>query len=917
MIRKIKASENQPYFRPNDDSYLVPVTATNEDEDAIQIRKRSLRSFRKQFTWAMTAFTFGSLLILFQSPVRNEFLAPGHLTSNHAQILNGLGAERCNACHTVGNQTFMQWAVSSLQTGRNVQECQSELCMKCHSKTMDKAFAKLPHNVDRALLNAMRKTPVVAVGLNETQGDSNDGNIECSTCHREHHGNRDLTSLTDQQCQTCHQQPFDSFENGHPEFTNWPQSRRQGIAFDHASHHFKHFPSSKTEFACKMCHVDDSYSNVKLLAPYEQSCAKCHEKDIQIRSEPGLSLVNLPMLDLDAIQEQGLSVGSWPENATGDFDGEVSELMQLLLSSDSEFLEIATRRNGDLTFSDFEADSKQDVMDAVAITWCIKRLFYDLATGGTDELREKYSTAMGLSRDDSRLYLITQGVDASVFAEAANRWFPEIAEEVPNRTKTENNRTASHDQLSDPWLAQRQPERDSKVAISNDPVLNYFPSKHSGGLDELAVNPLTNLLRDESQSAVETEQRSGNTQGIEFTETQPLFRGPQNVQNQVDSTKSRPEQRSPMNSKEPNLGTNRFLTHRIPEDQLLAANPIRSMDLPQTVPDSTQQSQSSLSKRLSPGPIESEPNWLTGEPNEPAAVVNRVNPTSNSPAVALNSSGIETAQIPDEELLAKNPLQLQTSKLSNSSQGLNAAPGEQPQDSKIAANSPLFDSERPGRKDLNSSIAAQEFADALEQRKQDSTGQGKSGGFAVTDAQAPDEVFVGASQDSGWFRNDHLYQISYRPAKHADIFLTSMMDLVSAVPHTKNNPAVGKFFQRMVSNDSIGACNDCHTVDSESSHYRVNWKANYRNPAVRSFTNFSHGPHLIQQELADCTACHQLDSQLSNAHTFEHFDSGDVISNFRRITKSNCVSCHHARGAGNGCTQCHDYHVGARILSGQ
>ena len=161
------------------------------------------------------------------------------------------------------------------------------------------------------------------------------------------------------------------------------------------------------------------------------------------------------------------------------------------------------------------------------------------------------------------------------------------------------------------------------------------------------------------------------------------------------------------------------------------------------------------------------------------------------------------------------------------------------------------------------------------------------------------------------------FQISYRPAGHADEFLLNMMELVAGVSQADNNPISSAYFEKMVSKSSVGACNDCHTVDAESDHYRVNWQASYRNPAIRTFTNFSHGPHLIQTELADCSACHQLNPELSNAHTFASFDGRQVISNFEPIKKSNCVSCHHESGSGNSCTQCHDYHVGARVLMGE
>ena len=806
LIRKLSKPDSQPYIRPNDDSYLVPVVAEQTGESEVLVKRSSIRRLRKQYTWAVTAFTVGSLLILFQSPARNDFLAPGPLASSHGQILNGLGAERCNACHTVGNQSFMQWAVSSLQPGRNIQACQSDLCMKCHHATMDNELATLPHNVQPFVLASMNKD-FVSTAAGEASVDAVGGNMECSICHKEHHGNRDLTLLTDQQCQTCHQQQFDSFEGGHPEFTSWPQSRRQSIAFDHVSHGFKHFGASKTEFDCKMCHLDGAYSNVKRLAPYEQSCAQCHEKDILNRNESGVQIVGLPSLDLDAIDDLGLNVGVWPENANGDFDGEIPELMQMLLSCDSEFLEIAERRAGAIAFSDFDPESKTDIEDAVKIVWSIKRLFYELATQGTDALTQKYAQSTGVSADDPRLYLLTRGLDANVFANAANRWFPGIAEEVPRHLQNPRNKesvsiTPAFESVLPNTELKLEPS-DMTLLVENEPVLNYIPSLPIQDQDVLIPNPLKELM-------------AGKTSA--------------------------------------------------------PASPVQSVH-------NQGRGQAQLAQQ------------------------------SANQAVQGSRQTVPVAQIPDSELLAANPLQ-------GKSLSTPAASVQVPVGNSLQANNEPVQEAPIQQGAPDPSQVVKEFSQEIEHLKQrrNRHQEQAQGGFEVQDRHENGEVFVGSTRGSGWFRNDDLYQISYRPTKHADEFLTTMMELVASVPNAKNNPASAAYFRKMVSKSSVGACNDCHTVDSNRSDFRVNWIASYRDPAIGAFTQFSHGPHLIQKELADCKACHELSAELSNAHTFASFDSSVSISNFKPIHKANCVSCHHATGAGNSCSQCHDYHVGAKKL---
>ena len=808
LIKKLNQSGDENYFRPNDDAYDVPVVhIENEQETTIFVQQKSLRYYRKQFTWAITAFTVGSLLILFQSPARNDFLAPGPLASNHAQILNGLGSDRCNSCHDVGNQSFWQWAVSSLQPGRNIQACQSELCMNCHKETMDSALATNPHHVEPEVLRSLDKAQFVSTSSNASNSFFSSDRIECSTCHKEHHGNRDLTLLTDQQCQTCHQQQFQSFENGHPEFTSWPQSSRQSIAFDHVSHGFKHFPANKAEFDCQMCHVDDSYSNVKGLAAYEVSCAQCHQKDIDTRSETGLKLVGLPMLDLDAIEQHGQSVGQWPENAAGDFDGKIPELMHLLLSTEEEFREIANRR-GEIEFGDFDPESKTDVEDAVKISWAIKRLMYQLAVGGADALALKYARALDVDRADNRLYFLTRGIDRNVFAQAANRWFPEIVDEIHMQVgDKEQASTAQLDPLPLDDLDQQEMD-DIAGMIENDAVLLHVPVTSGNDEETLIANPLKELM-------------VGNA-----AQQQPQL-----------------------------------------------------------------------------------PRAINSETNQQPTAKQQLAQKSNSSQAPTNQQRLApSVRIPDEQLLAINPLQGKT----NSREAV-PKPVQVPQDRQ---------SKDQPRAVANQSQIARDFAAELKNRKSEpardsATEPEPNGGFDIVRRYSPGEVFVGAAAAGGWFRNDELYQISYRPAGHADEFLLNMMEMVAQVREANQSSVTAPYFKKMVSKSSVGACNDCHTVDAESSRFLVNWKASYRDPAIRSFTHFSHGPHLIQKELADCKACHQLNSELANAHTFESFDSKEVVSNFEPITKSNCVSCHHQSGAGNSCTQCHDYHVGAKVLLGE
>ena len=174
---------------------------------------------------------------------------------------------------------------------------------------------------------------------------------------------------------------------------------------------------------------------------------------------------------------------------------------------------------------------------------------------------------------------------------------------------------------------------------------------------------------------------------------------------------------------------------------------------------------------------------------------------------------------------------------------------------------------------------------------------------------------VQAARPSGWYRNDQTFRISYRPSGHADDCLQSWIELVARTEDAPLRPETQRLFEKTISATGVGLCRTCHTLDQSSDRsFVVNWVAEYRDPSIRSFTRFAHGPHLLQPELQDCSHCHHLDSSLSNAASFLTVDASQVVSNFSPLTKSNCTSCHQQGRTNSNCTQCHNYHVGSKII---
>jgi hypothetical protein len=984
MIQKLIPDNRKPYDRPNDDVTQVLVQSDGNNA-SVFVDKNSLRFNRKVFTVAVTGFVIGAVLILMQSPYRNQLITPGPLKSTHAQIIASQTGDQCAACHDVGSQNFGQWLTGMSTPGKEVQACQSELCMKCHSQSLNVEFATKPHNVSPEKLRQVSekyKTQFVSYKVGLDPPVDHEGNIQCSSCHREHHGQSDLKAMTDQQCQSCHSAPFDSFESGHPEFANWPQKRRSRIAFDHTSHKFKHFAGKNEAFECSMCHVDDKFQSVKLLAGYEQACAKCHQQDVDGRSEPGVQLLAIP------------------------------EMMRMLLFKDDVARKVLEKHGPDFEFGDLDPSDSANVADAVGLAWAIKYLVYDLATLGNRELRSRLEYSLQRSVSEDEFFEISKGLDRRVFVDLANKWFPNLINEVPNHRARSVNNTGvakiihSQDPFfyfkdDEPGLLKKNPipgllEPDKKV------VETPLAATNGGSSDSVDSPPAVpaaneNVPANKNLANEQSKDSSSNwlTGESESTTTEPAPEVEQLATTQPATLASTPPQRN-ANDSEPSVDSNaKVNVPQIPEEELLARNPVSQLAgrsaAGNVAPNASASNQSSSQQQVIQNPaVERQPTV-----NQNASVVTNKSPSkrivSQGPGTATNKFRLNSDQnspIDDADLLVNNPLTMenvqragegsvtanptgqpvvgqqyiagtnQSNPKTNQSvaateSGPTVQPFKQIDESELLANNPLWENQQksipqipaggltspPSNAGDGGSVVrqqpkldvvvgtdltdeqeekianefAQQLADSQSTQANDDVVEGKQ--FTVESDDR--EKFVSSSLKSGWFRNDDYFQISYRPSGHADKFLATMMNVVGQSGNVKENPAVLPYFNKMLSAASVGACNDCHSVDSVEEKHEVNWRAQYRDPMYRSFTRFSHGPHLTQVQLQDCSACHQVQELHANAHTFKHFDPTDAVSNFAAITKSNCISCHFKGSADSSCTQCHNYHVGSRVLIGE
>lgn len=475
---KMQDFADSTYHRPHDPTVLVPAGSAKPwpvkengswdlSEEEPLVAKPSLRKRRGVLALCVCAFTIGSLMIIFSSPYSNEFLAPGPLHSGHAQLLAGKSADRCAACHSGATSSTFGWLAHAF-SGASSEHTQSQLCLECHKTSINEAFALNPHNVAPSELGKKTREFQNASFVSKLKMPPVNANheIACSACHREHKGIEDLKAMTDSQCQSCHQSDYHRFETDHPEFTNWPVASKQKIAFDHSTHSLKHFPGANAVFDCNKCHLDDAWQNAKIQAPFEQACASCHEKKIIDSGANGFAMLSLPMLDMNAIEAQGLSVGVWPMTATGDFDGPLPAAMRLFLMADAEAGPILASKPESFEFADLDPDREADVRDAVTIAWSIKRLLHELSLKGDTAVKRRLELSLGREIDVEELSGILNGMDDHSFAAAARRWFPKLNSEIKARF---GELSLSETLSSQSWLA--------KVRAQ----------------DKLAENPLANL----------------------------------------------------------------------------------------------------------------------------------------------------------------------------------------------------------------------------------------------------------------------------------------------------------------------------------------------------------------------------------------------------------------------------------------
>lgn len=159
----------------------------------------------------------------------------------------------------------------------------------------------------------------------------------------------------------------------------------------------------------------------------------------------------------------------------------------------------------------------------------------------------------------------------------------------------------------------------------------------------------------------------------------------------------------------------------------------------------------------------------------------------------------------------------------------------------------------------------------------------------------------------GWYRDDVRLAIRYRASGHADGVLRAVLELTAdgdLEPSQRN---------ALLAVPAVAACAACHVGVRRDAP--ASWRSIRGDADRRTFTRFSHRPHMNLPELADCTHCHRVESDAReplttvSARALSVTSEGREPRDFAPLERSACAGCHTPQAAGDSCTTCHRYHL--------
>ncbi len=396
------------------------------------VPKRSDRARRGLTTLWLVCLTVGAILLLLNGRLAERVVVPGEVTYQHGDVAT------CDGCHTGSEHGLIGWLQAAFLPRSAAED--SAPCLACHrlGNYATKAHSLAPETlkpVTTRLQNMPRPQqvsimPTVAKFVFGQQPKDQD--LACSTCHREHHGQRyTLDEISNLHCHTCHERAFDTFVQGHPQFESFPYQRRTRIIFDHVGHIGKHFREPDTvdaPTACTGCHEPDTGGAYMLVKDFDQTCRACHGKQIAGEGRAGvkgLPVIALPGLDLQTLDARNVEIGHWPYYA----DGPITPFVRVLLAADPDVAdaldEVSTLDLLDL----LDADDHQ--LAAVArVAWGVKKMLGSIVVDGHDAYADRLSRVAGRQLTSDQVASLIGMLPTDAVLAAQSEWFPDLGTEL-------------------------------------------------------------------------------------------------------------------------------------------------------------------------------------------------------------------------------------------------------------------------------------------------------------------------------------------------------------------------------------------------------------------------------------------------------------------------------------------------------
>jgi hypothetical protein len=141
--------------------------------------------------------------------------------------------------------------------------------------------------------------------------------------------------------------------------------------------------------------------------------------------------------------------------------------------------------------------------------------------------------------------------------------------------------------------------------------------------------------------------------------------------------------------------------------------------------------------------------------------------------------------------------------------------------------------------------------------------------------------------------------------------MTQWLDFLAEATEGEYAAEATVWLAQLMKPTAPGMCGSCHSVDrSSTGGLQIQWSPQQVGDQENRFTFFSHAPHVLQKDLADCRSCHAAAQNAPVMESYQQFDPRSFTAGFHALAKQDCATCHVAGAAGDSCTQCHRYHAG-------